>query len=293
MKLEEYYKIAEEKISEHDTHSFRCKQWLVVIVGALIAGAFSFYRGTTEFPWPLFWAGILATIFVFLIDMSVRHVSSMFIEYTKYLDKRVSGGDEKWNERTDAINAWLSDMSKSKNNWRGLFRFILTNLTRARTILFYLAAVIVVGFGVWLPTTVPAAPHPPDAAPSMHAKASHHLVATQPAHKTHRPRGAYRPGKTRQSDRPQPLHKTRLHQPVSGWLIGLKYLKVLLVGPVLVILVLGLMILWILCKPVYKLSQLHITAKKELCKQDADSKYKLAQLKPQVEKAKGSNDSNV
>ena len=194
MTLEEYYKIAEERIGQYDTHSFRCKQWLVVVIGALITVAFSFYRGTTEFPWPLFWPGLCATVLVFLIDMSFSHVTAMLIEYTKDLETEMDKTPEVQHVNLGGWGLTARLSGHPDNNWLGLIRFIFTTgITRARTMLFYLAAIIVVGLGVWTPTLLSATPQESVKYPVPPTQAWHGEGWLQPEHQTYLADQTYRP----------------------------------------------------------------------------------------------------
>ncbi|MCK4849715.1 MAG: hypothetical protein KAT11_00110 [Phycisphaerae bacterium] len=262
MSLEEYYKIAEEKISQYDTHSFRCKQWLVVIVGALIAGAF--YREKSDIQWPLLWAGLLATIVIFLIDMSFRHVVAILIVYTEKLEKKMT--DESMIELHPAPDGWglNANLSHSpKNNWLGLFSFIFFSLRRPRGMLFYIGAVIIILGGICMVTPLAAAQQTSDGGLLEGNRLGHHPSVV--THSEHRPDPTHR---THRGHERQWAHKAYCAQktdaplPVPCCSILLKYVRVILHAPLPLLLVI-LLIVRRICKTAYKVQKLPLRAKKD------------------------------
>ena len=250
MKPAEYYKFAEKRIGEYDTHSFQCKKWLVVILGALITAGISYYRGKAGFPWPLFWAGILATVFVFLIDMCFRHVLSMLMDYAHYLEEKMAGASLNWDETRDGIGHWLRDQTRSRNNLKGLVCFIFgPGVKRPRHMLFYLLAIPTIGIALLIPARLSAAQQEPVKYPAPTTQAWHGQGWIHPEHRTCLEDQTYRPYPC------SAFHKPYRCLAPPWWVVVLH-------APVSLLFVAGL-IVGCICWTVYKVEKLPVRAKKD------------------------------
>ena len=104
MKLEDCYKIGEERIGQYDGYLFHYKRWLTVLSTGLIYAAYLWPNGW----WILGSAGVVGVGLVFLLETSLRATSGRILRYCKKLEDEMMlfpGGKVK------SPGLWLSSLS--------------------------------------------------------------------------------------------------------------------------------------------------------------------------------------
>ena len=149
MKYEDYYRIAEGKISEYDMHAFRCKQWLVPILSAFVLMAI--HRQQAE--WMLIGLGLASIILLFLVEMSFHAIHGRMTKYCKVLEKKMS---EKANQEVSDTSLTIGHFVSRgvREDWCDFGRHISGMVFRVRGCLFYLAAMVILVIGVLLGSQV-------------------------------------------------------------------------------------------------------------------------------------------
>lgn len=149
MKYEDYYRIAESKISEYDSHGFRCKQWLVPLLTAFVLAAFYY----PDIKQELRLLGLLSIILLFLVEMSFHSIHGRMTEYCKMLEREML---EHPNQEVSNISHTIGHFISRGlwKDWGDLILHTVRMVPRARGGLFYAAAILILWLGVSLSAVV-------------------------------------------------------------------------------------------------------------------------------------------
>ena len=144
MTHEEYYKIAEEKIGQYDAYGFRCKQWLTVIITALIVAAF---HKPDQLCW-LIPLGIGAIFLVYLVDMAFQAVCMRLINYCRKLEEVMSQAHNIDVSNPDMAIGHNVSLPARRDDWYDYLKFLYSVSLRVRGLPPYIAAMIIMLVGI-------------------------------------------------------------------------------------------------------------------------------------------------
>ena len=143
MKHEDYYKISQERIGQYDAYGFRCKQWLVPLISAIVYMAF---KQKHMAGW-LIALGILGIGLLFLVQMAYQVVASRFIIYSGDLEDEILRNPDTEVSRPELALTNVISVG-TRQDWREFWDLAWKVFFRVRGGLPYLVAMLFLVGGV-------------------------------------------------------------------------------------------------------------------------------------------------
>ena len=145
MTLEDYYKIAEERIGQYDGYGFRCKQWLVPVLSAFVVVAFR----RREMVGKLMLFGSVIIFLLFLVEMSYQVVCKRLIDYASLLEERMSENPQQ-DVSCSSLEMGGFVSLDCRRDLCDYICFVVKMSYRVRGLIPYLVAIVILCAGVYL-----------------------------------------------------------------------------------------------------------------------------------------------